>query len=70
MNEIVRAGLVGAGFLFGVALLVGIMSWLSAKSEEKIPNFIGTSFMVILGILLFIMVSVIVGSLLLSEGIK
>ena len=70
MNEIVRAGLAGAGFMGGVALLVVIMTRLSRKSSERIPKFLETSFMVILGILLFLMVSVIVGSLLISGGIK
>ena len=70
MNEIVRAGLVGGAFLGGVALLVIIMTWLSDKSSGRIPKFLEISFFGILGILLFLMVSVIVGSLLLSDGIK
>ena len=63
MNEIVKTGLVGAAFLGGVGLLFFIINWLS---EKEWLGVIFNVIMWILGIALFVLLSVVVGSVLLA----
>ena len=62
MNEIVKAGLVGAGFMGGIVLLSIILTWLG---KDEYTDRLLAAFMYILGIILFIMASIVVGSLIL-----
>jgi len=68
MNEIVKAGLIGAGFISSIGLLLIFINWFSTNvdPEEKIWKLVKAIVVVIVGLLIFLMLSITVGSLLLS----